>query len=172
MDPAFILEMVMGAKDLANSARIEVREIGDQRKVQRIQIIIEALRRIYFSPRGVITLPNSLADGHTPTVEQISLILPEFNDVGFRVDRFIDRLDPPNGHREGDLSLKAERVLREIAYGKTGVRQRVQELLNESLTLGEPVTRKDARELLDAIIQLNTAIEDAEEALMLALIRR
>lgn len=161
-----IVDLVKGAKELAEFVRVEASDRRSTRRVREVQELIEALRLIYFSPRGVIKLLEDIADGSNPTEEQIAMILPNFNDYEFRVSRMLERIAPGEQRVQGDLTLRAERVLREISYGKAGVRSKVKDLLNEALTLGEPVSRQDASTLRGEILLLNTAIEDAEEALV------
>ena len=162
----WVLETIKGATELAEFAKKEATDRSETRRARQTQEIVEALRLIYFSPRGVIKLLDGIAEGNNPTEDQISMILPEFNDYEFRVRRMLNMIDPPNGHVQGGLTLKAERVLREISYGKSGVRSKVKDLLNEALTLGVPVSKQDAMALRDEIVALNVAIEEAEIALV------
>ncbi len=164
-----LLEIVNGARELAAFARVEQNQRGNDRKIRQIKDIIEALRYIYFSPRGVISLLEEIVDGNVPTEQQIETILPRFNDAGPFVDRIHLRFDPPEGQPNNTLSLRAERVLREISWGKGGVREKVQLLLNNSLTFGEEVSVEQATEILNEILALNEAIEDAEDALVKAM---
>ena len=164
-----LLEIVSGARELAAFARVEEGQRGDRRKARQVKEIIEALRYIYFSPRGVISLLEGIVDGNIPSEQQIEMILPRFNDAGPFVDRIHLRLDPPEGQPNDTLTLRAERVLREISWGKGGVREKVQSLLNNSLTFGEEVSAEQAAELLNEIRALNKAIEDAEDALVVAM---
>lgn len=161
-----IIDLVKGAKELAEVVRVEASERRSTRQAREVQELIESLRLIYFSPRGVIRLLEEISDGNNPTEEQIEMILPEFNDYEFHVRGMLAQIAPDVHRVQGNLTLRAERVLREISYGKAGVRSKVKDLLNEALTLGEPVSRQDATVLLDEILLLNTAIEDAEEALV------
>jgi len=161
-----IIDLVKGAKELAEVVRFEASERRSTRQAREVQELIEYLRLIYFSPKGVIRLLEEISDGSNPTEEQIEMILPEFNDYEFRVRGMLARIAPDEQRVQGNLTLRAERVLREISYGKAGVRSKVKDLLNEALTLGEPVSRQDATILLDEILLLNAAIENAEEALV------
>lgn len=81
----------------------------------------------------------------------------------------LGRIAPADGEVPGQLTLRAERVLRDISYEKQNVRGMVKSLLNEALTLGKPIPRAKATELRDEIIALSRAIEDAEEALVQAI---
>lgn len=162
-----VIELVKGARELADFARNEATDKATTRRTRDIQELIEALRFIYFSPRGVIKLLDCIVAGGDPTEEQIAMILPDFNDYEFRVHMMLRRISPDEQRVQGGLTLRAERVLREISYGKSGVRSKVKDLLNEALTHGEPVSRDAASNLRDEILELNTAIEAAEEALVL-----
>ncbi|SEQ18848.1 hypothetical protein [Thalassovita taeanensis] len=169
MDVSWVLELVVGAKELADSARVGEKPRHDQRKLLHAKSIIEALRLIYFAPRGVILLLDDLAKGGRPNREEIELILPRFNDGEHFVERMLFRLDPSDGQPDGFLTLRAERVLREIAYGKGGIREKVQALLNEALTYDQDIPADEAAKLRDEILALNKAIEDAEEALVVSM---
>ena len=169
MDVKWLIEATVGATELAKATRIEVQDRQDKRRVERVRSIIEALRQIYFMPRGVVSLLADLAEGIQPSEAQVVAILPVFNDFRFHMHRYMDRLDPQDGQPDKTLSLKAERVLREISYGKAGVRERIQDLLNGALTHGSPVPPEKATEVLSLVEGLNAAIEEAEEELMKAL---
>lgn len=166
MDITSVFEIVAGARDLANAARLDGNANRDKRQARQVKSIIEALRLIYFSPRGVISLLSDIVEGVYPTEEQIEFILPRFNDAEPFVERMLWRLDPDVGPPNGVLTLKAERVLREISYGKGGVREKVKDMLNHALTYGEPISAERAAKLRGEIFDLNLAIEEAEEALV------
>ena len=166
MEIGTIIDILKGAKELAELATSDATGRSEARRVRETQELIEALRLIYFSPRGVIKLLEDIVQGRNPTEHQIAMILPNFNDHEFNVHRMLRRLDPYDGHIQGALTLRAERVLREISYGKSGVRSKVKDLLNEALTLGHPVSMHEADILLSEIRALNDAIETAEEALV------
>jgi len=165
----WVLETLKGAKELAAFVKSNAGERIELRRRQELQEIVEALRLIYFSPRGVIKLLNDLAEGISPTEDQIAMILPEFNEYEFRVHRMLRRIAPEDGRVQGNLTLRAERILMEISYGKQGVRGKVKDLLNEALSLGKPVSKKNATALRDQILALNEAIEEAEEAIVQAI---
>ncbi|MEL6337128.1 MAG: hypothetical protein AAFQ88_10880 [Pseudomonadota bacterium] len=164
-----ILEALRGARDLAAFAVNEAENNRERGRARHLQSLIEALRLIYFSPKGVLLLIERMAAGEQPSREQIEAILPHFNDGEFAVERMLRRLDPERGQPDGILSLRAERVLREISYGKGGVREKVQHLLNYSMTYDLPIDRKEAAELHKEVVALNEAIEHAEEALISSL---
>ncbi len=169
MEVTSLFELLKGAKELASIARVEPNQQNDRRQQQAVQDRISDLRSIYFAPRGVLSILKVIADGGYPTPEQIKSILPGFNDAEPSVSRARQRLDPEYDRNDRTLTLKAQRVLGEISYGKGGVRSKVQSLLNYSLTYGEPVSPEQAQQLIQEIGELNTAIEEAEEALVATL---
>ncbi len=115
MEFTSVLELLKGAKELADLARIEPGQNTDKRHQREIKELIESLRLIYFSPRGVLSLLEIIADGEYPTQDQIELVLPEFNDADPFVRRALYRLDPDFERNNRSLTLKAQRVLREIS---------------------------------------------------------
>jgi len=165
----WVLEAIQGARDLAVFANSEAVDRRTARRRREAQEIVEVLRLIYFSPRGVIKLLDDIVLGNNPTEDQIAMILPEFNDREYRVHRILALLNPEDREVQGGLTLRAERTLREISYGKGGVREKVKTLLNEALTFGQPISREEAADLRDEILSLNEAIEAAEEALVAAI---
>ncbi|WP_299954759.1 hypothetical protein [uncultured Roseobacter sp.] len=169
MEVGTIVDLLKGAKELADLARLEPPQRNNPRQQKRVRDLISTLRLIYFSPRGVLSLLETIANGGYPTEEQVEMVLTEFNDAEPFVLRARHVLDPDFDRHDQTLTLKAERVLRDISYGKGGVRAKVQSLLNWSLTYEEPVSSEDAKLLIQEIRGLNTAIEEAEEALVTAL---
>lgn len=169
MEISSIVDLVVGARELVNSANPNRKSNAPKNELREIREIIEALRLVYFAPKGVVFLLNELAKGVKPSRAQIEAILTSFNDAEPFVMRSLLRMDLPHNYKQETLSLKAKNVLREISYGKGGVREKVKFLLNESLTYDQPVSKQDAQNLVQEIVALNSAIEDAEEALMMAL---
>ncbi|UWQ29487.1 hypothetical protein [Leisingera sp. M523] len=169
MEVTSLVELLKGAKELADLARVDSAQRSDQRQQKRIRDLISTLRLIYFSPRGVLSLLKIIAEGSYPTQDQIELVLTDFNDAEPFVYRARHHLDPDFDRNDQALTLKAQRVLREISYGKGGVRSKVQDLLNWSLTYEEPISGEEAQKLIQEIDALNSAIEDAEEALVATL---
>ncbi len=161
-----IVQSLNAALELAKHANAAALPAPDRRRIQYLKELIEALRRIYFAPRSVVSLLEQIAQGIEPSAEQVAAILPSFNDFEYHMPRYLDRLDPENGHGNQHLTLRGERLLREIAWGKKGVRHGVQSLLNEALTSREKISPCEAENLLEQITQLNLAIEAAEEALV------
>ncbi|MHA6324367.1 hypothetical protein [Roseivivax sp. CAU 1753] len=131
-----------------------------------MQRLIDCLRQIYFTPAGVLALLREIESGRYPSENKIATVLPEFNDREFHVGRARHDLDRAADLVRGNLSLRANRVLGEISYGKAGIRQKVKDLLNEALTFEGNISREQASELIGEIRTLNDAIEEAEEKLI------
>ena len=160
------LELIKGAAELARSFDGAEAQTNNPRALKARKQLIDALRDIYFAPKGVLGLLQEIADGGYPSEEKVSFILPNFNDREDWVDRARYRLHGVDLIRNASLSLKATRVLGEISYGKGGVRTKVKDLLNASLTFDERISPEDARHMIQEIKVLNEAIEDAEEKLL------
>lgn len=124
--------------------------------------VVGALRSIYFTPAGSLSLLAMLAEGETPSQEMCERVLTGFNDVEFRVDRALSDIE--DLFEDKTVSLNAARILREIAYGKRRIRSDIQELVNEALTFGKRVEPQDAKAALAAVKALNSAIEAVEAA--------
>lgn len=166
MEVASFIEALVGARQLAEAARAEVSNANDARETQTAASLVQALRFIYFAPTGVLALLDQLAEGEYPSEDQVRLVLTPFNDYEHHVHRMIRHLNHYGDIHEGTLTLYAARVLREIANGKGGVREKTKSLLNEALTFGEPVDKDEVIVLREQILRLNSAIEEAEIALV------
>lgn len=71
-----MLETVRGVQGLADFAKRNADGRHEMRRRQEIQGVVEALRLIYLSPRGVIRLLNDIAEGISPSEEQIAMTYP------------------------------------------------------------------------------------------------
>jgi hypothetical protein len=156
-----VIESANGALSLATSLADLAR--GSQGNRRAVRPVIEALRGIYFTPRGTREILRCLADGDRPDPETIRDVLLEFNDAEWRVQRFVDILDFRALERFDELSLRQRRTLEEIAYGKRNLRRDLQDTLNFALTNREPIGPKDAGVLLGRVEALNALIESLEE---------
>ncbi|WP_170477392.1 hypothetical protein [Ruegeria arenilitoris] len=106
-----LVELLKGARELADLARVDSAQRSDQRQQKRIRDLISTLRLIYFSPRGVLSLLKIIAEGSYPTQDQIVLVLTDFNDAEPFVYRARHHLDPDFDRNDQALTLKAQRVL-------------------------------------------------------------
>lgn len=165
MEVGYTIELLKGAAELAREFSQPQPGGGNSREFRARMRLISALRNIYFAPKGVLSLLRQIADGGYPSEESISAILVDFNEGEDWIYRARHDLDDDCLRQNANLSLRATRVLGEIAYGKGGVRTKVKHLLNQSLTFGEPVSSAEAERLIAEILLLNDAIENAEEKL-------
>ena len=126
--------------------------------------IVVALREIYFTPNGVITLLEQLANGLKPDRIEVEHALPKFNDAEWRIGSALQRLEFASLAENKEVSLKRARVLDQLRYGKINLRRDIQSLLNQPLTFGKELSKDTAVELLKRVTALNAQIESLEEA--------
>ena len=157
------LEIVASVVELAGGMREIARK--DPANRATVREVINALRTIYFTPSGTITLIEQLAKGERPSAEQVATILPEFNDNEWCIIRELQRLDFEALYKSRDLSIRQCRILEEISHGKKNLRASIQDFLNEAMTTNRMPSAKDAQQLLDRVQELNSLIEDADEGL-------
>lgn len=163
------IQSIAIARELAGAARELQGYLGggsDNRERQTLAPLVEALRSIYFQPVGLRLILTKLSEGLAPGHEDIERILPDFNDREWILERRLNRLDFDSTEIYRRLPLRVRNVLDGIAYGKRNLRREIQNELNESLTDNGAIDPARARELLNAVNELNSAIEAAEEALL------
>jgi hypothetical protein len=154
----------------AMSELLDARNSSDARRKQQsiaqIKKVVDALRTIYFYPKGVMRVLESLASGIRPTQEEIVQVLPEFNDAETLIYRSLKELDPVKGFPKNLLTLRATRLLQQIVEGKMNVRSKSQKLLNHALTFNKDISTNSVRNLILEINDINYKIESVEEALV------
>ncbi len=128
-------------------------------------ILVRALRELYFTPSGTRSLLKSLAQGERPAQEDIKAILSEFNDAEWSVGREIENLDFDLLINSKSITLEAAEQLHELRYGKSQLRSRLQGALNEPLTFGQPIDPGEAQALLEEVEALNRRISTLERSL-------
>lgn len=158
-----VIETATSAVNLATA----LADFGSQSKPnrRRVRPIVQALRGIYFTPRGTLKVLGALADGITPDPEDIEDVLTGFNDHEWQVSRHLDYMDFDRSDGM-DLSLRQRRTLTELAYGKKNLRREIQDALNETVGQGRNFDQDDARILLRRVEALNSMIESLEEELL------
>lgn len=161
------ISFVQGASELVGALQSEVRNSNSnaRREAESLQALLDVLREIYFAPGGTRAVLELLAEGKQPSEALTSAILPPFNDFEYRWRRR-ERLIDFENTAAPTLGFHARETLHRIMVGKGGLRTKVQELLNEPLTLGGEVSSVQASELLEEIQNLNGEIADAEEMIM------
>jgi hypothetical protein len=132
---------------------------------RRARSIIEALRMIYFTPRGTLELLKILAAGQMPDPDDIQDVLVDFNDAEWRVARSVRAMEF-DASDSYDMSLRHRRELDGLAYGKRILRRHIQDALNHSLSDGQQIDTAQATELVGRVEELNALIERIEEELL------
>lgn len=124
--------------------------------------ITDAIRPLYFTPRGVLGLLRQVVEGEVLSEKRIQQALGDFNDREWKVARALQRIDFHILHREFGLSLATIRALEQLRYGKIGLRQAVQREVNFYGQHGVKPNKAAAKRLIATIEKLNTQIEDID----------
>jgi hypothetical protein len=124
--------------------------------------VTRALRTLYFTPTGILSLLKEVAAGHELSDKRIQKALSDFNDREWKVEAALRRVDFHAIHRELGLSLASIRVLDQLRYGKIDLRRAVQSEVNFYGQETASPNKARARKLVAAIENLNTEIEEVE----------
>jgi hypothetical protein len=125
--------------------------------------VCKALRVLYFTPTGILSLLKEVHSGRKLTKERLEKALPAFNDREWEVGRALDSLDFTRLKHELGLTLRTARVLDQIRWGKINLRQKIQDEINY---YGQPGVQPDKRklnQLIRSIEQLNEKIEEIDQ---------
>ncbi|WP_333585996.1 hypothetical protein [Phenylobacterium sp.] len=126
--------------------------------------IVGALRKIYFTPDGVLSLLEKIANGEDVSVEEVERRLPQFNDRQWHVARALETLNFDKLSSRREVSLRRAEHLNQVRYGKVNIRADIQRLLNYPLTHNKRIKADKAAELLAKVRELNDQIGQLEEA--------
>jgi flagellar biosynthesis regulator FlbT len=124
--------------------------------------VTRALRTLYFTPTGILSLLREVAAGKKLTETRIQKALSDFNDREWKVEAALRRVDFHALHRELGLSLASIRVLDQLQRGKIDLRRAVQSEVNFYDQETTSPNRARARKLIAAIEDLNSKIEEVE----------
>jgi hypothetical protein len=89
-----------------------------------------ALRQLYFTPKGVISLLKDVAENKKVSATRLRQILGDFNDREWKVQEALHRIDFYELKKELGISLATARVLNELQYGKASLREEIQSEVN------------------------------------------
>jgi hypothetical protein len=124
-----------------------------------------ALRRLYFTPKGVISLLEDVAENRKISATRLRQALGDFNDGEWNVREALDRIDFYALKEELGISLATARVLNELRYGKASLREEIQSEVNRYGQEGATPNKTRVKKLIASIERLNADIEDVEEAI-------
>jgi hypothetical protein len=147
--------------DLAKALR-DFRPKPEERDRHLRDDVSQALRTLYFTPKGILSLLKEVADGEKLSEERIQQFLNDFNDREWKVEAALHRVDFYALKRELGLSLASISVLEQLRYGKINLRRSVQAEVNPYGQDGTSPNKAKARRLIAAIEKLNAEIEDVE----------
>jgi hypothetical protein len=124
--------------------------------------VVDALRALYFAPKGILSLLHDVVNGEELSDGRIQQALGDFNDREWAVTEALQRIDFCNLRGEHGLSLARLRVLEQLRYGKMNLRQAVQDEVNLYGQDGTKPKKAAAKRLITAIENLNSEIEEIE----------
>jgi hypothetical protein len=139
--------------------RLFAREPKDHRLNDQV---CNALRTVYFTPKGVLKLMEEMADGNGLTSKELRERLITFNDREWEVSRALDALDFDGLHMDLRLSLATASTLEQIRIGKMSLRHDIQEEINYYGQRGRKPNPEKLRALIGAIKELNCEIKKME----------
>jgi flagellar biosynthesis regulator FlbT len=131
-----------------------------------------ALRQLYFTPKGVISLLKDVAENREVSATRLRQVLGDFNDREWKVREALHRIDFYELKKELGISLATARVLNELQYGKAGLREEIQLEVNRYGQEGATPNKTKVKKLIASIERLNADIEDVEEAITARVRRR
>jgi hypothetical protein len=123
------------------------------------QDVVVAIRSLYFTPSGILSLLRQVVDGDELSDKRIQQALNDFNDREWEIARALRRIERTRLHRELGLSLSTLRALDVLGSGKAGLRHAVQQEVNLYGQHGVKPNKAAAKRLMAAIQRLNAQIE-------------
>ena len=164
LDPETIKTAIDAIKvfiDVVKSLKAVLPKAGERdRRLQNE--VTDAIRTLYFTPRGVLSLLHEVADGEELSEKRVQQALGDFNDREWKVAEALRRINFHVLHREFGLSLSTIRALEQLRYGKIGLRQAVQREVNFYGQHSVAPNKAAAKRLIAAIEKLNAQIEDID----------
>jgi hypothetical protein len=161
LDPASGLAAIKAVIDAVKSIKAVLPK-AEERDRRLQNDVTGALRKLYFTPRGILSLLHQVADGEEITQDRIQQALSDFNDREWQVAEALQRIDFHYLRNEFGLSLATLRVLEQLQYGKFDLRRAVQREVNFYGQSGIKPNKPAAKRLIAAIETLNAEIEDIE----------
>ena len=133
---------------------------------QERQGLLAAIRGIYFHPNGVLQTLKEISEGVELDREKSFRRLENFELAEYQVSEALSKLKFDSDEFTSGLSLRQKRELQEMAWQKMSLRSELSGLLQAHLSGERQLSQDDAAEVRAAIIDLNTAIEVFEEAVI------
>ena|SRR5258708_5329682 len=147
------LEIAKGLKGLARRDKPDHR-LNDQ--------ICRALRMLYFTPNGILSLLRELERSNGIASDELRERLINFNDREWEVGRALEALDFDRLQQDLRLSLATVNTLEQIRHGKINLRRNIQEEVNYYGQRGVRPDLNKVRALIAGIEELNSEIEETE----------
>ncbi|MCA3718436.1 MAG: hypothetical protein IM674_09300 [Brevundimonas sp.] len=153
---ASVLDIVSSVSKMAQS-----KDQGDRAEAAEI---VEALRSIYFVPRGTLDIIQAVAEGAPFDPGEAKKAFENFEHADRKVFLAIEKLDFERLAKKKEVfSLRASRELELIGWKKIQLRQKVRAFLLN--VFDQKADQADAARLHQSLTDLNTKIEELEESL-------
>jgi hypothetical protein len=148
------INIAKAAKELARRDKPDHR-LNDQ--------ICGALRTLYFTPNGILTLLKELERSKAIPGDDLRERLISFNDREWEVGRALEALDFHRLQQDLRLTLATARTLDQIRDGKIDLRRSIQDEVNYYGQRGVKPDLEQIRTLIVAIEKLNAEILEVEK---------
>jgi hypothetical protein len=155
------LSLLKGGIELAVALKRLLPEREKREKALQDRICL-ALRAIYFTPTGVVSLLHDVAEGKKISEERLRRILGDFNDKQWKVENAVRGIGFQELGRELGISLSTLHALTDLQYGKMNLRGQIQDEVNRYGQIGARPNKAKIKKLIGAIEELNEAIEAIE----------
>jgi len=129
--------------------------------------LCKALRTLYFTPNGVLSLLRVIARGEDVPTERLSQRLINFNDPEWEVRDALNSIDFDRLSKELRLTLSTTQAFSAIRNGKMSLRRDIQAEINYYGQRNVKPNTKAVDELIQGIESLNAEIERLEAAVNL-----
>ncbi len=127
--------------------------------------LIEALKVLYFAPNGVLHIFKDISKNNELDRQKALARLDAFDSSEIPVGDALSKLGFDSTEFIADLSLKDRRLLQEMAWQKKSIRSQTNAVLSSFLNEGANLDPNDAKQIREAILDLNGSIEEFEERL-------
>lgn len=155
------MAVLKGGLTVAQAARDHL--ASPDKKDQRARNeLCAALRALYFTPDGVISLLREIESGKRLSAARIQQALTDFNDREWKVKEALGALNFEQVARNLGVRLRDARQLHDIRDGKINIRREIQSEVNYYGQRNREPDRTRVRELISLIEQLSDEIEQIE----------
>jgi hypothetical protein len=145
-------------KEILNDSKSAIRD-------RRLRKICGALRKIFFTPDGVLTLLSAAGQGSEVTREEYEQHFAKFREADKQVRAALEYLDDGNVLHDLGLPMRDSELLMQIRYGKLRLRDSILKQFPSYEMLIDKRNRVSARHFSGAVRALNDLLIEIESRL-------